>query len=830
MPLREYNKKRNFKDTPEPKHAPRKAKSKDHPLMFVVQEHHASRLHYDFRLEYNGVLKSWAVPKGPSNDPTVKRLAVETEDHPLSYGNFEGVIPEGNYGAGRVYIWDTGIWEPIGNPREGLKKGHLEFKLKGKHLHGQWMLIKTSRPASGDKSQWLLVKRTDAYANTEPLVPVEDPKTGKVSKQRKTTEPVAEKKSAKSKKKARVKKLPGFISPQLAELVKEPPEGENWVHETKFDGYRTQAHIQDGKAVLYTRNGLNWSQKYPVITSELRALPVINAILDGEVVWLDDEGRSDFQKLQNSLKTKESKRLIYYVFDLLFIDGVDCRSFPLRERKHRLEKILAEFDNPIIRYSDHVDGSGADLFEAACNYQLEGLVSKDLEAPYRSNRNSGWVKTKCKLHQEFVIGGYTSGEGSRNGGFGALLLGVYEDGKLRYVGKVGTGFTERSLMDIHKKLRTREISKSPFDIKSPQGRGVHYIKPGLVAEVSFGQWTSDKILRTAVFHGLREDKPAEEIHIETKKSLKAVVVPKKKVSKKQKGANETLALTNPDKILYRKEKITKLQIARYYQDFAEVILPHIANRPLALLRCPEGSEKTCFFQKHIAGKVPLEFIPVTIVERSGPKAYLTIDSKEGLLSLSQMNAFELHAWNCHSDAIENPDQIVMDFDPGPGVHWKQVVEAAFSLKEILDGLQLKSYVKVSGGKGVHVHIPVAPVYSWDQIKTFSHTLGKEMASRDPDRYTVNMAKKVRGKRIFVDYLRNGRGATAVVPYSLRARKMSAVAMPITWEELKTIEGPAVFTLENAIKHLSKRKVDPWKDFFKKEQRINILKPVIASAV
>lgn len=827
MPLREYIKKRNFKETPEPKRTPRKTarKAVDNPLMFVVQEHHASHLHYDFRLELNGVLKSWAVPKGPSNDPKVKRLAVEVEDHPLSYGNFEGTIPEGNYGAGRVYIWDTGTWEPIGSPREGLKKGHLEFKLKGKHLYGQWMLIRTGRPASGSKSQWLLVKRTDAYSNTEPLVPVEDPATGKVSRRRKAGD-LTEKKTAK--KKARVKKLPGFIAPQLAELVKAPPEGASWVHETKFDGYRTQAHIEGGKVHLFTRSGLNWTSKYPVIADGLKNLDASNAILDGEVVWLDKEGRSDFQKLQNSLKAKESRSLVYYVFDLLFLNGQDCRALPLRERKHLLEKLVKSLDDPLIRYSDHIDGSGQDLFEAACNYQLEGLVSKDLDATYRSGRNGGWVKAKCKLHQEFVIGGFTAGEGSRNTGFGALILGVYDQGKLRYVGKVGTGFTERSIAEIQKKLRSRETQKSPFHVKSPKGKGIHWIKPGLVAEVTFGQWTSDQILRTAVFHGLREDKPAKEIHIEKKKPLSQVVTKKAK-AKRISAPPEEIAISNPDKILFRKEKITKLQVTHYYQEFAEIILPFMAERPLALLRCPEGSEKTCFFQKHIGGKVAVDFTPVTISESSGPKVYMTVDTREGLLALSQMNAFEIHAWNCHSDRIENPDQIVMDFDPGPGVNWKQVVKAAFDLKEILDGLKLHSFVKVSGGKGVHVHIPVAPIYSWEQIKSFSHALGKEMAARDPDLYTVNMAKKVRGNRIFVDYLRNGRGATAVVPYSLRARPISAVAMPLTWEELKVIKGPDVFTLENAIRHLKKRKSDPWRDFFKREQRINILNPVVQAA-
>lgn len=810
MPLREYVKKRDFKKTMEPAPAKKKtSKKKTGPLMFVVQEHHASHLHYDFRLELNGVLKSWAVPKGPSLDPKVKRLAVEVEDHPLAYGSFEGVIPKGQYGAGKVFIWDTGVWEPIGNPHAGLKKGHIEFKLKGKKLHGQWMLIRTQRP-SGNKPQWLLMKRTDEYVVPEKMV------SAKVAKSE--AHAIAETE--------RVKRLPKFISPQLAQLVSDPPQGGQWIHETKFDGYRTQAHIEKEKVTLYTRRGLDWTEKYPTISEALENLPVRNAIIDGEIVWLEKNGKTDFQSLQNALKDNRSSRLVYYAFDLLFLDGKDCRSLPLIERKELLQDLVQSLKSPIIRFSEHMEGQAQKLLKAACDYGMEGIISKDADSKYTSTRSPAWAKTKCHQQQEFVIGGFAPGKGARSD-FGALLLGVYEGSKLKYVGKTGTGFTQKSIEEVRKKLEAREVKQSPFDINSPKEKGAHWVKPGLVAEITFANWTEDERLRVAVFHGLREDKPAKEVHIE--KALKPFGGSKKKTERtKNKIVASYDGLTHPDRILYPKEKITKLQVAQYYQDFAHLMLPHIANRPLALLRCPDGVTKHCFFQKHLTGAIPSDVTPVTITEKSGTKSYSTIDSKEGLLSLTQIRVSEFHAWGCHRDNIEHPDQIVMDFDPGPGVPWKKVMDAAFEMKEILEQLKLKSFVKVTGGKGLHVHIPIAAIYSWDQIKNFTKALAQEMTTRNPELYVVTMSKKIRDKKIFVDYLRNGRGATAIVPYSLRAHEISSVAMPISWLELKKIKSPDQFTLKKTYEYLKKRKVDPWKDYFKKAQKIPILKQAVAS--
>lgn len=553
-------------------------------------------------------------------------------------------------------------------------------------------------------------------------------------------------------------------------------------------------------------------------------LPVENVIVDGEVVWLDEKGRSDFQKLQNSIKAKDSRRLVYYVFDLLFLNGEDYREFPLYQRKHRLQRLLKTLRDSKVRYSEHVEGNAKSLFEAACVYKLEGLISKDRESSYQSRRSGAWMKSKCKKHQEFVVGGFTAGEGARRSEFGALLLGVYEKKRLRYVGKVGTGFNTKSLSEVRKKLLKRTRSSSPFDLKSPHEKGAHWVKPELVVEVTFANWTADGILRTPVFLSLREDKPAKEVKLEEETSLDELELFKKKASKKKK-TNTTLPISNPEKIFYKEEGITKLDVARYYQDISEKILPYISNRPLVLFRCPDGTEEGCFFQKRVPNPLPPHLTPVTIRDRNESKSFLTLDSSEGLLSLSQMGAFELHAWGSNAGRVEKPDQIIMDFDPGLGTKWGQVVQAAKDLKEILDDLNLKSYVKLTGRKGLHVHIPVAPLYSWDQIKNFAKTLGRELVHRNNKAYTISPSPRRRKNKIYIDYLRNSRGATAAIPYSLRASELSSVAMPISWHELSKIKSSNQFTLEKAYEFLKRRKVDPWKDYFKKPQKISILKPM-----
>lgn len=765
--LKEYNSKRDFKTTKEPS-GKTKITKRSKKLSFVVQEHHARRLHYDFRLEWEGVLKSWAVPKGPSSDPSDKRLAVQTEDHPLEYGKFHGTIPAGEYGAGEVFIWDEGTWEPIGDPEIGLRKGHLEFNLKGGKLQGRWMLIRTHFKGRDDKQNWLLLKRADK------------PKANGLS------DP-----------------WPDFISPQLPRLVTSAPAEAGWIHEMKFDGYRMQGHLQNGLAHLYTRNALDWSNAFPHILEGLGRLRCESAILDGEIVALDEDGLTHFQRLQNSLKFKNDKDLRYYVFDIMYLDGKDLRALPLVERKDILKALLKKSPKHII-YSEHFMENGEEFYRLACEHHLEGIVSKLADSPYRSGRNDLWSKTKCTFRQEFVIGGWTDAQGGRTG-FGALLLGVYQDGKLRYTGRVGTGFDHQGLRDIRKTLSALEVEDSPFEVNSPKGKGLHWTRPIKVCEVSFAQWTDEGILRTPVFMGLREDKPAREVAME--RAIENI---------------SGTGISSPDKILFKKEKLTKLQVFDYYQAIASFLVPYLADRPLSLVRCPDGSDGTCFYQKHITGKVPESFNTFPVKENKGTEIYFSINSAKGLRDLVQLNAFEIHGWNCHYENLMNPDQIVMDFDPGPGVPWKEVVSAAFELKEMLDDLGLESFVKLTGGKGLHVHIPIAPIYDWEQIKSFSQTLALQMVSGNPRKYVAKMSRKVRKGKIFVDYLRNTYGATVVVPYSLRAKPLSAVALPLDWKELSRLKGPSEYTLDKALKKIKTRKVDPWKGMLKLKQKIRVL--------
>jgi bifunctional non-homologous end joining protein LigD len=779
--LREYNKKRDFKKTKEPSGKSKKKKSKK-PI-FVIQEHHARRLHYDFRLELDGVLKSWAVPKGPSLDPKDKRLAVQTEDHPLEYAKFHGTIPQGEYGGGEVFIWDKGTWESLDeDPREALQRGHLKFKISGKKLKGSFVLVRTSYRDRGDKKNWLLIKHADEEAPVK-KAPVKKKALGK--------DP-----------------WPGFIKPQLARLVEGPPEEEGWVHELKFDGYRMEALLKDGIAQFYTRNELEWSNAFPHLLNAVEKLPCQNAILDGEIVAMDEKGKTNFQLLQNSLKGKNDKSLRYYIFDLLYLNGKDLRDLPYIERKELLKELLKGTKNYLF-LSEHFESNGQDFFRVSCEHGLEGIISKQKDAPYSSGRGDLWLKSKCSERQEFVIGGWSEPRGSREG-IGALLLGVYEDGKLRYAGRVGTGFNHATLKSLKKELSVMEQEESPFDLKSPKGKDIHWVKPGKICEVSFGNWTDEGILRTPVFQGMREDKKAREVHMEK---------PKKKKQKAQ------VSISSPEKVLFEKEKITKKEVAQFYQKIAKVMLPYVQDRPLSLVRCPNGTSGTCFFQKHVSGSIPESFHTFPIEEEKGEGIYLSIDSSEGLQALAQMNAFEIHAWNCQRDDYLHPDQIVMDFDPGPGVPWREVVSAAFELRELLGDLNLESFVKLTGGKGLHVHVPILPLYDWDQVKSFAQGLALELVSRNPKKYVANMSKKLRKGKIFVDYLRNGYGATAVVPYSLRARDLSTVALPLEWSELKKIKGPQEFTMKRAQRKILARKKDPWSGMLKLKQRIEILKPV-----
>ncbi|UXR63322.1 DNA ligase D [Bdellovibrio bacteriovorus] len=753
MSLRTYGHKRDFKKTPEPSAKKRRKKSMS-SMMFVVQEHHASHLHYDFRLEWEGVLKSWAVPKGPSLDPHLKRLAVQVEDHPLDYGRFEGTIPKDQYGAGEVYIWDTGIWIPKSSPAAGLKKGHLEFELKGHRLKGAWDLIRTK--FAGKSPQWLLVKRDDTYAKPGYEAPME-----KVN----------------------------FVKPMLALLVNKPPQGKEWLHETKWDGYRIQAHLAGNSPKLYTRAGHDWAGKMPSLAKELSRIHVQSAVLDGEVVVLDKKGRSHFQSLQNYFEFDPAQKLTYMVFDLLMLNGEDLRGLPLKERRSRLKKIL-KGRRGHIRLSQELKSVDAGSWGKLQKQGVEGVVSKKIESGYVSGRKGEWVKSKFLNRQEFVIGGYALGKGSRSE-FGALLLGVYEKNKLRFVGKVGTGFDQKKIKSLLLQLKKIHTKENPFQAGDPPRRNIVWVQPKLLAEVSFANWTHGLHLRAPVFVELRKDKPAPEV------------------------TSDSLLLSNPDKVLYPEEGITKLQVAEYYIAMSERLRPYLENRLLAVLRCPEGALGKCFFQKHLNTRADA----VAIFEKD---AALYVQDVRGLLELVQMGAYEIHARNSRAEAPARPDQFVLDLDPGEGVSWEEVVATALMIKKDLESLGLSSFVKLSGGKGLHVHVPFKSGPSWDEVKRFTHQLALNWERRYPDKYVSKMSKKIRKGKIFIDYLRNSKGSTSVLPYSLRARKTSSVAWPVAWGQLKKYKSGDAISLVKALQ-LLKTGRDPWGKYFSRVPTLPVKK-------
>ena len=808
-PLEEYAKKRDFRKTAEP---PPRVKRSGKPI-FVVQEHHASHLHFDFRLEVNGVLKSWSVPKGPSLNPKEKRLAVEVEDHPLEYAKFEGEIPAGEYGGGTVYRWDTGSFHPVGDPEESIRRGRLEFTLEGEKLKGAFLLIRT-RGGKG-KPQWLLIKRTDEFArelspgvmhpesSASPEPARARPKRAAVLKKRKT----ASSKSA----------LPEFVPPQLALLVEAPPTEGHWIHELKYDGYRILARVDESGARLLTRNEQDWTDRYPVIARALKPLQDRGVILDGEVVWVNEDGSYDFQRLQNALnKTNGPGSLAYFVFDLLYLDGEDLRPLPLLERKAKLRALLEPMAAGPVLYSGHMEEDGAGFLAASCGSQLEGIVSKRADSPYVGGRVASWVKSKCQLRQEFVVAGFTEEKGSRVG-FGALLLAVQEEGGLRYVGKVGTGFNRDSLLELRERFRKLEQKANPFAPgKGPKGKGFHWLSPKLVAEISFAQWTNDRMVRVPVFQGLREDKPARDVKEE--RAARKVPLPPEEAAR----SYNSEALSHPDKILFKKEKITKRDVSDYYQAVGAFLLPHIERRPLSLLRCPAGVDAACFMQKHLKEAPAAGIAPVKVKEAKGTSDYIQVTGPAGLTSLVQKGVLELHPWGSREGSLDKPDQVVMDFDPDPTVNFKRVIGAARLLKSILSDLGLQSFVKVTGGKGLHVHVPLRPVHSWEEVKAFAETLTRELISREPKLFTKEMAKAARKGKIFVDYLRNAAGATAVAPYSLRAKEISSVALPVEWEELGRLKASNQFTLKKALAKVVGRKRDPWEQFFLVRQKIDLL--------
>jgi bifunctional non-homologous end joining protein LigD len=868
--LSTYRKKRAFGVTAEPRGKRGRARGDQ----FVIQKHAATRLHYDLRLELDGVMKSWAVTRGPSLVPGEKRLAVQVEDHPIEYNTFEGTIPRGQYGGGTVLIWDRGRWAPEFDPHYGLQKGHLEFTLDGEKLHGRWHLVRMHRRRGEKRDNWLLIKSEDDAARTarDPDILEEKPKSV-VSKRTleqianakgavwqsnrpvkenvrriksakkaatKSTKRVAKKtaKSKKSKAKSRAllataavlrdaprragsRSLPDFVPPQLATLSNTAPTSASYVHELKFDGYRLQARLEDGTVRLLTRKGLDWTAKFAPVANAVARLDVANALIDGEVV-VEDDGVSNFSSLQDTLKTGK-KSFVYYVFDLLFLNGADLTGRPLTERKQELAALLRRTDRRgIVRLSEHYAISGSEMLNHARVLKQEGIISKLKHAPYRSGRGDDWLKTKCQRSQELVVAGYKDATHLK-GAIGALVLGYYQDGVLTYAGRSGTGYTVDTAQDLWKRLQPLRIDKPAFG-KIPEeerGRKGIWVEPKLVAEVNFAGFTAQGHVRHAAFKGLREDKPAKEVVREipmATKTAKTSATPAKSTAKKPtaKPADAAVKLTHPNRIYWPDAEVTKQQLADYYAAVWDHMAPHVAGRPLALVRCPDGVEGQCFFQKHAAAGLTSERIR-RIKDQKGEEL-IYIDDLDGLRTLVQAGTLEIHVWGSTVRDIEHCNRIVFDLDPGDDVPWAAVNKAARELRERLDAIKLKSFVKTTGGKGLHVVVPVQGA-GWDETKDFAHAMVLAMAADSPDRYVSKMTKSIRGGKIFIDYLRNGRGATAIVAYSTRARAGAPLSVPVTWDELGPKLTPNKFTLLNIGRRLGALKRDPWADIGKVKQKL-----------
>jgi bifunctional non-homologous end joining protein LigD len=857
--LGRYREMRDFATTAEPRGAA-KTKAAADGLPFVIQKHAATRLHYDFRLGWNGVLKSWAVAKGPSYVVADKRLAVQVEDHPMEYGGFEGTIPKGQYGGGTVMLWDTGTWEPVGDADEGFRTGRLKFILHGHKLKGHWTLVRMGgKAAQESKPNWLLIKEHDENersADAPAIVDeapnsvithrdldaiasasdhVWDSRTGLAADERAKAEAGSQKKSAKTAKKrsiaipkgAKTEPLPKFIPPQLASTSERPPTGKDWLHELKLDGYRMQARVEDGKVQLLTRSGLDWTHRMRPIATALAELSAKTALLDGEVIVLDEQGISSFAALQTAFQEGAKHALHYYVFDLLHLNGHSLRTLPLTERKNLLAQLVEELDDDAIRVSEHVRDEKAAIFEEACQHGAEGIVSKRADSVYLSGRSASWVKVKCGLRQEFVIGGFTLP--SKGGdGLGALLLGYYQDGKLIYAGRAGTGFTQKSQVQIREKLEAIRSEKNPFlAVGTAERRGALWVKPQLVAEVAFSTWTSDNLVRQASFKGLREDKPASEV---VREKTSAGIPNARSASVKSRSHAASAAspaisptlprITNPDKVIDRESGLTKQQFVSYYAEVASHILPHIADRPLSIVRCPSGTAAKCFFQKHVKPGLPKGIGSVEIVDRKSgkPEPYITLSDASVIPELGQLNVMELHPWGAPASDFEHPDRIIFDLDPDASIDWKTLAATASDVRARLKKLGLESFLKSTGGKGLHVVAPIQCEHDWPTVKEFAHQFVLAMEADNPSLYITKMTKAARTGRIYLDYLRNERGATAVAAYSPRSRNGVPVSVPMAWSELKADAAPRCLVAKfaewrNRLAH------DPWAELPKTRQRL-----------
>ncbi|PLC53895.1 DNA ligase D [Pollutimonas nitritireducens] len=803
--LERYKAKRDFSLTSEPSDG---GAANDAAPSFVVQKHWASRLHYDFRLELEGTMKSWAVPKGPSFDPSDKRMAVHVEDHPISYNTFEGTIPPKQYGAGKVIIWDRGIWEPLDDAARGYRDGKLKFALHGQKLHGRWTLVRM-HGKSGKQEPWLLIKEKDEFARDASEFSVVDERPESVAAlddvSRKAALP--RKKAAGAGNKA---PMPATFRPQLATLADGPPgNAQDWLYEIKFDGYRILARIEKNSIQLFTRNGHDWTSKLSRLAKDLAAMKLPDGWYDGEIAVNNDKGLPDFQLLQGAFDSNKTETIVYYLFDLPFCNGYDLRELPLVERREKLRALLAEDDskgsgqrkvqNPeTIRFSDTFDVAARDIIASACKLGLEGVIGKRKDSPYVCRRSADWIKLKCSLRQEFVIGGYTKPQGSRSG-IGSLLLGVHDDtGALRYAGNVGTGFNAKTLTDIRKKLDTLQSEINPFSTSTGIDRKAQWVEPVLLAEVSFGQWTNTGRIRHSVFHGLRTDKPAEAITREDSMST----TPSKLGN---------LKITSPERVIDDSTGITKIDLIRYYALVAPLMMEHLKGRPVSLVRAPDGVKGEIFFQKHLETNkmTGIRLLPKELDPDHEP--LMEVATEQGLASAAQMNVIEFHTWNAVKTRIDKPDRMTFDLDPGTGVEWPAMQEAALVLRAFLNELGLSSFVKTSGGKGLHVVVPVKRRHDWDTVKDFSHAIVEHLAQTLPKRYVAKSGPRNRVGKIFIDYLRNGFGATTAAAWSARARPGMGVSVPISWDEVEKIKSSAHWHVRNIHERLDAGNT-PWNEY------------------
>lgn len=806
--LEEYKQKRNFEKTMEPEG---ETAESEESLKFVVQHHMARKDHYDLRLEWGGALLSWAVPKGPSYDTRDKRLAIQVEDHPLEYRNFEGTIPEGEYGGGVVMLWDEGFWEPSGNAEEGLRGGSLKFVLKGRRLKGKWALVRLKAKEGDKKENWLLLKEKDEYAKTSKEISgfTTSVRTGR------TMAEIAEGADDQN-----TKNPFRSADVQLAKLADKIPEGDDWLYELKYDGYRILAYLEGNRARLITRNGNDYTGRFQSAASSLIDWAAGRAmVLDGEMTVTDASGKTDFQALQNYMKNPGIGNLTYIVFDLLALDGADLRGQRLAQRKDTLESLMKDAPKSLW-YSRHVRGNGKESFAAACKMGMEGIVGKKADSIYSGTRNGNWIKLKCDQRQEFVIGGYTLSD-KKTSGVSSLLLGVYEGEDLIYAGRAGTGFSESGSRELEKKFQEIRRAASPF-IPAPKFREnetITWLEPELVAEIKFAEWTKEHLLRQASFKGLRTDKNPKAVKMERAdhETIPAEDMEEKPVeTSPDERMIAGVTITHPDKVLFDDPPITKEDVIRYYQKVSGRMLPYVSHRILSIVRCPKGISQTCFFKKH-PGLDSKGIVTIPVSNSDGDtEDYFYIEDLSGLISEAQKGTLEFHTWGSRVDELEKPDMMVFDLDPDEGMEPDRVRQGVRDLESILEELSLISYLKTSGGKGYHVVVPFRPAASWDVFHDFAKRVAVVMEQKWPERYTSNIRKEKRTNKIFIDWIRNGRGATSIAPYSIRARKGAKISMPIAWEELDSV-APDGVDMRGALLRIEKS--DPWEGFFAMKQHL-----------